>query len=209
MVKVADKKLKCFMLRAKNGGMYRTCATPEKDKKPKKQVRGDPKAASKRKLPYITSTGKSLPKRQGPPVAPKPKPKKKSGITIDLEKAKKAGVKVDVDKAKKGGAKIIKPKVAPKSEKINEKRIKVLEEKMKRLREKEKKERSKLREIRSGIQFQGRARISDNEQKRITKQQDILNEVYGEIMEARELIKKLKPKKKFLLDKKNKRVIPK
>lgn len=41
--KLPNKKLKCFMLKAKNGAMYRTCATPEKKKQPKKQVRGKPR----------------------------------------------------------------------------------------------------------------------------------------------------------------------
>jgi len=96
MVKVADKNLKCFMLRAKNGGMYRTCATPEKKKQPKKQVRGDPKPASERKLPYLTSKGKQLPKSdrvikeapKKPPLPPKSDKVKKR--QQELKKKKEA-----------------------------------------------------------------------------------------------------------------------
>ena len=36
---VPNDKLKCFMLKAKNGGMYRTCATPEKKKQPKTELK--------------------------------------------------------------------------------------------------------------------------------------------------------------------------
>jgi len=39
---IPNKKLKCFILKAKNGAPYRTCTTPEKNKKPKKTVRGMP-----------------------------------------------------------------------------------------------------------------------------------------------------------------------
>ena len=50
---VPNDKLKCFMLKAKNGGMYRTCATPEKKKQPKTQVRDDPVPSRLREKPYI------------------------------------------------------------------------------------------------------------------------------------------------------------
>ena len=46
---IANKKLKCFMLTAKNGGKYRTCVVPEKDKKPKKTVRDAPRKEQKQK----------------------------------------------------------------------------------------------------------------------------------------------------------------
>lgn len=46
-----NKKLKCFNLRAKNGAMYKTCTTPEKNKTPKKQVRGKPR--NPRKTPVM------------------------------------------------------------------------------------------------------------------------------------------------------------
>ncbi len=49
---IANKKLKCFMLTAKNGGKYRTCVVPEKDKKPKKTVRDAPRKEP-RKRAYI------------------------------------------------------------------------------------------------------------------------------------------------------------
>jgi hypothetical protein len=47
---IPNKKLKCFMRKlppAKGGGMYRTCAVPEKNKQPKKQVRGKPRGQGK------------------------------------------------------------------------------------------------------------------------------------------------------------------
>jgi len=58
-VRVPDKKLKCFMRRAKNGGMYRACATPEKKKISKGEVRGAPKPANERSQPYLVSKRKA------------------------------------------------------------------------------------------------------------------------------------------------------
>lgn len=53
MVKnIKNNKLKCWMNRAKNGAIYRACATPEKKKQPKKQVRNNPRPEGKRKVPY-------------------------------------------------------------------------------------------------------------------------------------------------------------
>ncbi len=46
---IANKKLKCFMRKAKNGATYKTCAVPEKDKQPKKQVRGKPRGEPRKK----------------------------------------------------------------------------------------------------------------------------------------------------------------
>jgi len=46
---IANKKLKCFMLTAKNGGKYRTCVVPEKDKQPKKTVRNKPRAEPRKR----------------------------------------------------------------------------------------------------------------------------------------------------------------
>lgn len=46
-----NKKLKCFILKAKNGASYKTCTTPEKDKAPKKTVRDKPRKV--RKIPII------------------------------------------------------------------------------------------------------------------------------------------------------------
>jgi hypothetical protein len=63
---IPNKKLKCFMGRAKNGAIYRACATPAGDKKPKKQVRGKPRVGGK-------GGEKAYP--DGKPKAPK-KPKK-------------------------------------------------------------------------------------------------------------------------------------
>lgn len=48
-----NKKLKCFILTAKNGGKYKTCTTPEKAKKPKKTIRGKPKKENNRKIPVM------------------------------------------------------------------------------------------------------------------------------------------------------------
>ncbi len=50
---IPNKKLKCFMLKAKNGATYKTCAKPEGDKQPKKQVRGKPRPADKRVKPIV------------------------------------------------------------------------------------------------------------------------------------------------------------
>lgn len=43
------------MNRAKNGAVYRACATPEKKKQPKKQVRNNPRPEGKRKVPYVVA----------------------------------------------------------------------------------------------------------------------------------------------------------
>ena len=53
--KIPNSKMKCFMRTAQNGKPYRTCAVPEKNKKPKAQVRGKPRPASERKLPYVSA----------------------------------------------------------------------------------------------------------------------------------------------------------
>jgi hypothetical protein len=44
---IPNKKLKCWMGKAKNGATYRACATPEKNKQPKKMVRGKPRVGGK------------------------------------------------------------------------------------------------------------------------------------------------------------------
>jgi len=44
---IPNKKLKCWMRTAPSGGVYRTCAVPEKKKQPKKQVRGKPRVGGK------------------------------------------------------------------------------------------------------------------------------------------------------------------
>ena len=54
---VPNKKLKCFMLKANNGATYRTCTTPEKNKQPKKQVRGNPRPEDKRVKPIVKAYG--------------------------------------------------------------------------------------------------------------------------------------------------------
>ena len=53
--KIPNDKMKCFMRTAQNGKPYRTCAVPEKKKKPKKQVRDKPRPESERKLPYVSA----------------------------------------------------------------------------------------------------------------------------------------------------------
>ena len=76
-VRVPDRKLKCFMRRAKNGAVYRACATPEKKKISKGEVRGAPKPANERKQPYLVSKAKAPPKAKAkaPPKAKAPAPK--------------------------------------------------------------------------------------------------------------------------------------
>ncbi len=128
---VPNKKLKCYMMKnAKNGAVYRTCATPSGDKKPKKQVRGKPKPANQRQDKYLVAYPNGRPKpakkakkpatKAKPPAKPKAKPKAKppakpkakpatkakkppakpKATTNYLEKAKKSVVK--------GGAKVSK-----------------------------------------------------------------------------------------------------
>jgi hypothetical protein len=80
---IPNKKIKCFMRRnAKNGKVYRACAVPEKEKAPKKQIRGKPREEAKRKQPYIVAYPKSKPATSTAPKkklvkkeAPKPAPK--------------------------------------------------------------------------------------------------------------------------------------
>lgn len=48
---IPNSKLKCFMRNA-GGKVYRTCVKPEGNKQPKTQVRGNPRPAGDRKLPY-------------------------------------------------------------------------------------------------------------------------------------------------------------
>ena len=211
MVKVPDSKLKCFMRRGKGGGLYRTCATPEKNKQPKKQVRGDPKPASQRKLPYLTTTGKSLPKRQGPPVAPKPK-KKKSPIKIDVEKARKAGIKVDVEKAKKAGNIIkevkknlkTKPKVAPKSDKVKAQSLKDLEERLKKIKPLEEEAKNDVNKIKLAFSINYPPALGPHTIKKEDKElQDRINKKAEDLTKERKAIeqsiKKLKGKKKVKL----------
>jgi hypothetical protein len=88
------------MRRAKNGAVYRACAVPEGDKKPKKQVRGNPVPEGKRKLPVR----KAYPDRPSAPTQapnrpkvklkvvekkkeePKPAPKKKKLKVVEKKK---------------------------------------------------------------------------------------------------------------------------
>jgi len=121
MVKVPDSKLKCFMRTGKNGAVYRTCATPEKNKKPKKQVRGDPKPASERKLPYLTTKGKKLPKSDRVIKDDKPK---KPPLPPKSDKVKKRQEEIKKKKfiAKKGEK--VKPKEEKKQVKIKPKKKK-------------------------------------------------------------------------------------
>lgn len=51
---IPNSKLKCWIRKnAKTGGMYKTCAVPEKDRKPKKQVRGKPAKRPPAKKPIM------------------------------------------------------------------------------------------------------------------------------------------------------------
>jgi len=78
-VRVPDKKLKCYMLRTKDGVPYRACATPEKKKISKGEVRGAPKPANERSQPYLVSKRKAPAKAKAPPKAKAPaKPKAKA-----------------------------------------------------------------------------------------------------------------------------------
>ncbi len=74
---VPNDKLKCFMLRAKNGGMYRTCATPEKKLKPKTQVRDDPIPSRLRKKPYVRAYANAKERRKAQNERTKAKKAKK------------------------------------------------------------------------------------------------------------------------------------
>lgn len=65
---VSNSKMKCYMRRAKNGSFYRTCETPPPPKKPRRQLRGNPKLPGDRKLPYKT-------KNNRPPTTRKTKKK--------------------------------------------------------------------------------------------------------------------------------------
>lgn len=82
MPNIPNKKLKCFMRRAKNGAVYRACAVPEKDKKPKKQVRGNPIPEGKRKLPVK----KAYPDRPSAPTQAPNRPKVKLKVVPKAEK---------------------------------------------------------------------------------------------------------------------------
>lgn len=53
--KIPNSKMKCFIRTAQNGKPYRTCAVPEKNKKPKAQVRGKPRPAGDRVMPYVSA----------------------------------------------------------------------------------------------------------------------------------------------------------
>ena len=82
-VRVPDKKLKCFMRRAKNGAVYRACATPEKKKISKGEVRGAPKPANERKQPYLVSKAKA------PAKAKAKAPAKEKKRVFSMEDGKK------------------------------------------------------------------------------------------------------------------------
>lgn len=91
---IANKKLKCFMLTAKNGGKYRTCVTPEKNKQPKKTVRDAPRKEP-RKRAYMkayssvaerTADQKARAKAKRDEKKEEKKPKKKKKFTIKVKK---------------------------------------------------------------------------------------------------------------------------
>ena len=66
---VSNSKMKCFMRKAKNGAVYRTCVAPKvpATTPPRKQLRGNPKLEGDRSVPYRTKDNR----------APKTIPKKK------------------------------------------------------------------------------------------------------------------------------------
>ena len=87
---IANKKLKCFMLTAKNGGKYRTCVVPEKDKKPKKTVRDAPRKEP-RKREYIKAYS-SVAERTADQKA-RAKAKREEGKKAKAKKMKKIKIK--------------------------------------------------------------------------------------------------------------------
>ena len=95
-----NKKLKGFMLRAKNGAMYRTCATPEKKKAPKKQVRGAPRPANQRQDKYLVAYQNGRPKPAKKATKPATKaPAKPKQARMPVKQAERA--KELMNKAKK------------------------------------------------------------------------------------------------------------
>ena len=108
---VPNKKLKCFMLTAKNGKPYRTCATPEKDKKPKKQVRDNPRPADNRVKPVVKAYGSPEERKKGQQERAKKKkedakkPKKKIIIKKVKKEEEKPKKKIIIKKVKKDNAK--------------------------------------------------------------------------------------------------------
>tara|TARA_R110000744_G_scaffold361588_2_gene469381 strand:+ start:2168 stop:2749 length:582 start_codon:yes stop_codon:yes gene_type:complete len=99
-VRVRDKKLKCYMLRAKNGGMYRACATPEKKKISKGEVRGAPKPANERKQPYLVSKAKA-PAKAKAKAKPKAKAPKMTVKTADRAKELMNKAKMNIEMMKR------------------------------------------------------------------------------------------------------------
>ena len=104
-VRVRDKKLKCYMLRAKNGGMYRACATPEKKKISKGEVRGAPKPKGERvqkyMLAYPNNKGKGKPKEKKAKAPAKPKAPKMTVKTADRAKELMNKAKMNIEMMKR------------------------------------------------------------------------------------------------------------
>ena len=138
---IPNKKLKCWMLTAKNGGRYRACATPSKMKGPKRERRGNPLPASKRIKPYVTAYGgrpyggrrnvkgeddkrKVLPNRTrttattATPSTPRPKPPRpprpKKPLTVTRSDGTKSEIKMRKRVPKKTVLKVPKTKPVPK-----------------------------------------------------------------------------------------------
>jgi len=68
---VSNSKMKCFMRRANNGAVYRTCVAPKTPATtpPRKQLRGNPKLEGDRSVPYRTKDGrapKTIPRKKKP-----------------------------------------------------------------------------------------------------------------------------------------------
>ncbi len=72
---IPNKKLKCFMRVAKNGATYKTCAKPEGDKKPKTQVRDNPRVRN-RKKPIVRAYENADARKAAARARNPPKPKK-------------------------------------------------------------------------------------------------------------------------------------
>ena len=99
---IPNKKLKCFMRKAGNGGVYRTCVVPEKAKKPKMQVRGKPRGAGKGGEKAITPAMKEKRKADAKKARATANPKRQTitkadGSVVVVKKKTKA----ELAKAKK------------------------------------------------------------------------------------------------------------
>ena len=102
---IPNDKLKCWMIKTKNG-MYRTCATPEKGKKPKTQVRGKPRPDALRVKPYLVTKKQEkkvepVKKKKEEPVKKKEEPVKKKKLILKKKKEEPVKKKEEPVKKKK------------------------------------------------------------------------------------------------------------